>query len=127
MRPGVIKRKLSFGTQSTDGSRFIERMLTVFETPRRQGRSVLDFLVESLRARRTGQMPPTLFPAWPPERLRPGRSLWPFVSLKQNPSPGLFAGASFTTGNAFEKMFTLLKNQFDSVFFGRHDKIEKSS
>lgn len=63
VRPGVIKRKLSFGTQSTDGSRFIERMLTVCETLRRQGRSVLDFLVESLRARRTGQTPPTLVPA----------------------------------------------------------------
>ena len=34
VRPGVIKRKLSFGTQSSDGSRFIERMLTVWEALR---------------------------------------------------------------------------------------------
>jgi transposase len=66
VRPGVIKRipkAFGIGTQSTDGSRFVERMLTVCETLRRQGRSVLDFLVESLRARRAGQTPPTLVPA----------------------------------------------------------------
>jgi hypothetical protein len=32
----VIWRKLSFGTQSAAGSRFVERMLTVIETTRRQ-------------------------------------------------------------------------------------------
>jgi len=62
LRPAVIKRKLSFGTQSSDGSRFIERMLTVCETLRRQGRSVLDFLVESLETRRHDATPPTLMP-----------------------------------------------------------------
>ena len=34
LRPAVIYRKLSFGTQSQAGSRFIERMLTVCETCR---------------------------------------------------------------------------------------------
>ena len=32
LRPAVIYRKLSFGTQSASGSRFIERILTVSET-----------------------------------------------------------------------------------------------
>jgi transposase len=31
-RPAVIYRKLSFGTQSSDGSRYLERILTVSET-----------------------------------------------------------------------------------------------
>jgi len=62
VRPGVIKRKLSFGTQSGDGSRFIERMLTVCETLRRQGRDVLDFLTESIEAMRARSAPPSLVP-----------------------------------------------------------------
>lgn len=60
VRPAVIKRKLSFGTQSAGGSRFIERMLTVCETLRRQKRSVIDFLLGSLNAWRTGQTPSML-------------------------------------------------------------------
>ncbi len=32
LRPAVIQRKLSFGTQSESGSRSLERMLTVSET-----------------------------------------------------------------------------------------------
>ena len=63
VRPAVLKRKKSYGTQSSDGSRFIERILTVCETLRRQGRSVLDFLTKSLRACRLGQQPPQLVPA----------------------------------------------------------------
>jgi transposase len=62
VRPAVIKRKLSFGTQSADGSRLVERMLTVCQSLRRQGRSVLDFLEDSLLAWRTAQTPPTLVP-----------------------------------------------------------------
>ena len=44
LRPAVIYRKLSFGTQSESGSRFIERMLTVSETCRLQRRSVYQWL-----------------------------------------------------------------------------------
>jgi transposase len=40
VRHGVIYRKLSYGTQSERGSRFVERMLTVRATLRRQGRNV---------------------------------------------------------------------------------------
>ena len=41
LRQAVIWRKLSFGTQSADGSRFVETMLTVIETCRQQKRSAL--------------------------------------------------------------------------------------
>ena len=50
IRPAVLWRKGSFGCQSSEGARFVERMLTVVRTLRRQGRSVLDFLEETIRA-----------------------------------------------------------------------------
>jgi transposase len=50
LRPAVIYRKLSFGTQSESGSRFIERMLTVSETCRLQKRSVFQWLCTAVEA-----------------------------------------------------------------------------
>ena len=50
LRPAVIYRKLSFGTQSEAGSRFIERMLTVSETCRLQKRSVFQWLIAAVEA-----------------------------------------------------------------------------
>jgi transposase len=52
-------RKLSFGTQSAAGSRFVETMLTVIETCRQQNRFAFEYLVESIQARRAGQMSPS--------------------------------------------------------------------
>lgn len=49
LRHAVIWRKLSFGTQSAAGSRFVERMLTVIETCRRAGRNVFAWLTEAVR------------------------------------------------------------------------------
>ena len=62
LRPAVIYRKLSFGTQSESGSRFIERMLTVSETCRLQDRSVYDYLIEAVTAYFSMQSPPSLLP-----------------------------------------------------------------
>jgi transposase len=50
LRHAVIWRKLSFGTQSAAGSRFVERMLTVIETCRHTGRNVFAWLTEAVRA-----------------------------------------------------------------------------
>jgi transposase len=50
LRHAVIWRKLSFGTQSAAGSRFVERMLTVIETCRRAGRNAFAWLAEAVRA-----------------------------------------------------------------------------
>src|SRR5437763_15390171 len=44
IRPGVQWRKGSFGTQSEDGSRFVESMMTVVATLKQQKRSVLEYL-----------------------------------------------------------------------------------
>ena len=62
LRHAVIWRKLSFGTQSAAGSRFVERLLTVVETGRRQGRDVFAWLTEAVRAHLGGRRPPSLLP-----------------------------------------------------------------
>jgi transposase len=62
LRPAVIYRKLSFGTQSATGSRFIERILTVSETCRLQNRSPFEYLVAAMKAHFSHQIPPTLLP-----------------------------------------------------------------
>jgi len=60
LRQAVIWRKLSFGTQSSEGSRFVERLLTVVETCRRQKRNVLSWMVEAVEARFAGKSAPSL-------------------------------------------------------------------
>lgn len=62
LRPAVLWRKSCFGTQSADGSRFVERMLSVIATCRQQARPLLPFLVDTLRAAWRGHTPPTLVP-----------------------------------------------------------------
>jgi transposase len=62
LRPAVIWRKLSFGTQSEGGSRFVETMLTVVETCRQQGRNIFDHLVKALESHLVSQPPPSLLP-----------------------------------------------------------------
>ena len=63
LRPAVLWRKGSFGTQSDAGSRFVERIMTVAATCKQQGRSLLDFLVATSTAARLGLPPPSLLPA----------------------------------------------------------------
>ena len=63
IRRPVIKRKLSFGTQSKRGSRFIERSFTAIVTLREQDRPVLPFLVDALTALYARTTPPSLLPA----------------------------------------------------------------
>jgi transposase len=61
-RHGVLLRKTSGGTDSQQGSRFVERILTVVHTCRRQGKRVLDYLSTSIEAWRHGWDPPSLVP-----------------------------------------------------------------
>lgn len=62
LRPGVMYRRVSLGTKSEHGSRFVERMLTVVATLRRQKRDVLAFLREACEAQLTGSQFPSLLP-----------------------------------------------------------------
>ena len=63
LRHGVIYRKLSGGTDSESGSRFVERVLTVVATCRQQGINVMDYLTRCYQAHQEGQAVPSLLPA----------------------------------------------------------------
>lgn len=60
LRHAVIWRKLSFGTQSAGGSRFVETILTVVETCRQQSRSVFAFVAEAVQAHFDHRSAPSL-------------------------------------------------------------------
>jgi transposase len=70
LRPAVIQRKLSFGTQSEAGSRFLERILTVSETCRIQERSAFAYLVQVMEAKFNNQKAPSLL-----QRVQPQEKL----------------------------------------------------
>jgi transposase len=63
LRHAVIWRRISGGTDSEAGSRFVERMLSVVATCRQQGRDVLSYLAECHLARLGGRPAPSLIPA----------------------------------------------------------------
>lgn len=60
LRPAVLWRKTSYGTQSETGRRYAERMLTVSGTLGLQGRSVFAFLMGCCEAAVNAIAPPTL-------------------------------------------------------------------
>jgi transposase len=62
LRHGVFWRKTSAGTDSTRGSRFVERILTVVESCRQQGRNLLNFLTDAIHAHRMCSARPSLVP-----------------------------------------------------------------
>lgn len=63
LRPAVIWRKQCFGTQSADGSRFVERILSVVTTCRQQKRNVWSFLTEAITTARAGVPAPATLPS----------------------------------------------------------------
>jgi transposase len=60
LRRAVLWRRRSFGCWSANGCRFVERILTVVQTRRLQGKNVLDYLHKAVLAHRTGQPCPSL-------------------------------------------------------------------
>ena len=62
IRPGVLWRKGSFGTQSAEGSRFVEAMMTVVATLKQQHRHVLHYITAACEAALCGQPAPSLLP-----------------------------------------------------------------
>jgi transposase len=61
-RHAVLWRKTSYGTDSQAGSRFVERILSVVATCRRQGRHVLGYLTQCCEAALQGATAPSLLP-----------------------------------------------------------------
>jgi transposase len=62
LRRAVLWRRRSFGTQSEDGSHFVERVLTAVTTLRQQKRDVLDYLTQACAAAMRGDKAPSLLP-----------------------------------------------------------------
>jgi len=62
LRHAVIWRKLSFGTQSEQGSRFVETLLSVIETCRQQSRNVLSYVANAVQAHFNRKPTPSLLP-----------------------------------------------------------------
>ncbi len=62
IRPAVLWKRISFGSQSEAGSIFVARMLTVVTSLRSQNRNVLEFMVEAIKASRQGNPAPSLIP-----------------------------------------------------------------
>ena len=60
LRHAVIWRKLSFGTQSEQGSRFVETLLTIAETCRQQSHNVFAFVTNAVQAHFDHQHAPSL-------------------------------------------------------------------
>lgn len=66
VRPGVLWRNSSFGTQSAAGSRFVERIMTLVATLKQQQRNILDYLAEACDAANSGRQAPSLLPTTTP-------------------------------------------------------------
>jgi transposase len=62
MRGPVILRRISGGTESERGNRWIERILSIIETCRRQGRSAHTYLHDAIDASLRGRPIPSLAP-----------------------------------------------------------------
>lgn len=62
LRRIVIWRRTSFGTQSAEGTLYLERIMTTVATCKLQKRNVLDFVTEALRSYLSGTKSPSLLP-----------------------------------------------------------------
>jgi transposase len=62
VRPGVLWRNTSFGTQSKKGSRFVERIMTVVATLKQQNRNALEYLTAACEAANWERPAPSLLP-----------------------------------------------------------------
>ncbi|MFP4599843.1 MAG: transposase [Persicimonas sp.] len=60
LRGPVIQRKLSWGSQSEEGLRLMERLWTTAETCRLQATSLLDYITEAVASFRDGRPAPIL-------------------------------------------------------------------
>ena len=63
LRRAVIWRRRSFGCHSAGGCRFVERVLTVTQTLRMQGKRSLDFMADAIARHRSGLPAPRLLSA----------------------------------------------------------------
>ena len=63
LRPYVLWRKSSFGSQSERGNRFVERMMTTTATCKLQGRNRYGYITAAVTAQLKNEAIPSLLPA----------------------------------------------------------------
>jgi len=63
IRHYVVWRKICYGAQSARGSLYLERMMTVVGSCKLQGRNLLEFVTQSVRAHWGQGVAPSLIPA----------------------------------------------------------------
>ena len=63
LRTYVIWRKTSFGTQGARGNDFLENVLSVIATCKRQGRNAFRFMTDAVQRYFQGDPAPSLLPA----------------------------------------------------------------
>ena len=61
LRGIVIARRISYGSKSERGNRFIERINSVVTTLKREGKECLDYLATAFNAWKTGSLAPSIF------------------------------------------------------------------
>jgi len=93
IRPGVQYRKGNFGTQSEDGSRFVESMMTLVATLKQQKRNVLDFLTAAHEVALRGEAAPSLLPDHDQLRFHP-RLPVVHCGYRHLTQPGVGSGAT---------------------------------
>jgi hypothetical protein len=74
-------RDHSYGNDSVEGARFIDRLLTVRGSLRRQGRRLLGFVADCIAAVRNPAVRPSLLPA-----ATSGPERFPFKELGYSPA-----------------------------------------
>lgn len=67
LRRIVIWRKTSFGTQSSRGTLYLERIMTVVASCKLQKRNVLDFVTDAIKSHLSGLKTPSLLPLHKPQ------------------------------------------------------------
>jgi transposase len=91
IRPGVLGRQGSLGTQSPEGSRVVEAMMTVVATRKQQHRHVLDSVTAACEAALRAESP--LRPCFPPQRLSTRSGVLPRSSVSQGNAYVLASGS----------------------------------
>lgn len=93
IRPAVLWRKQSLGTQTAAGNQFVARMLSAARVPacgccRQQRRPLLDYLTAVCTAAHRGQPIPPLLPPWSRTGSTPVNGYYRHVSDHRGHYPG---------------------------------------
>jgi hypothetical protein len=113
IRPGVLWRKGSFGTQSVEGSRVVEAMMTVVATLKQHHRNVLNYVTAACDAALCGEPAPSLLPPLltsnranvPPRRSVPQVNAYPAARTRRHIQPRIGPGPAVQPCGSWTPVF----------------------